>query len=1197
MDSSAETDKTAAHASAPGGKRPARKKRRHLRRLLIVLVVLVLIVGFAPLLLSTGAGTRAIMGLVNSRIKGAVHVDDLSVSWLGPCRVENVRVMDCDGREVLRVTDVQYDRGVLGALLDAMDFGQVSVVSPRVALYLDSRGRSSLAEALKPSRPRQPKPPGPDKPLAAVKGSVKVTGGAVGVFPAGKPDYEITDIQVDLSLDTLDRLAGTLDFRTAKKGRVAISLDLSGLAVDGRLGIGRATGSFSVASPEAVALGPLLSLAAGRTQVGGTAEMRVTGDVKAGTLAANMKIEAAQLVWASPGAAGIRPIDLALTGTLAASAGEVSGGCELTGGGGDLQTTFSLRRGRRLPSLSLEQIVEAALGGRSIRLPDFTFDAGGKIDVLRLSRAVASLLRLLPNVEITSGGQLIVKDIKVRGGERPFLSGSVTLEGLSAQKGQTTVTCLPIVLALDTALEPNAGLVINEISLRSAFAEADGNGRATDLKASFWLDVPKFHEDLGKIFNLFPDVPRGRFNGRLNLRRREKDSVDLDLALAANDLVYRQGDRTLRIDKASLRSRGHVQLDDDKPVKVMISQVTMALADALAAEGSGWYDLRTKGLQAKLKVLRGELKPLLQWGRGLQLPVAKGGGDSGTFVMRSSIARAAADKPLVLDGNAVVRNLAVGGDRVGKLPVNLKWSGVKVYAAPRRIDAKLIRLDADGISLLAEAVRLKLARDIRPEGEFQLTVDIAKAISAARPIAKWKKPPRVSGRLTGVWVCRQVAGGAQLTGSGGVSDFRIVGDQRTFTQKGLTFSHTAVLDQAAERITISKMELDSNMLSFRLAGTVDRLRTERVLNLAGSYEGSWDERTSLLHELSPGTRTTVLLYGKTGGAITVLGPASRPSVRPAFRGLAAKTSVGWTRARFFGVDMGKAKLLPAMDDGQVRLPVTVIGASDGNVRVGGTVDLRGAKPVFSLPGKVKLLDGVRITPQMTEELLSRFNPVFAGLTDANGRVWLTTRDLMLPLGDAIKKSGAGSGRLDLSKLKVRPKGILKTLVALAGPGAGNKQAVRVNGVDFAIRDGRIHYDNFTMVFAGVFDLKFYGSVGFDDTLDMAVSIPVSAALLEKFGARGPVVEYARLLKGARVEVPLVGSRLEPRLDFSKVDIGPLIKRAVEALLSEQLGNTLEKILKSRLPGENQPDGLPDPNDDANDKGGGSLLDSLFDLLE
>ncbi len=175
MGTGGEKDKTASAASAPGGKRPARKKRRYLRVLLIVLVVLVIIVGVTPLLVSTRLGTRAIVGLINSRIKGTVHVDDLSVSWLRPCRIQNVRVMDPDGREVLRIADVKYARGILGALRNAMDFGQVSVVSPRVTLYLDSRGSSSLAAALKPSRPRQPKTSQPDKPLPAVKGSVKVT--------------------------------------------------------------------------------------------------------------------------------------------------------------------------------------------------------------------------------------------------------------------------------------------------------------------------------------------------------------------------------------------------------------------------------------------------------------------------------------------------------------------------------------------------------------------------------------------------------------------------------------------------------------------------------------------------------------------------------------------------------------------------------------------------------------------------------------------------------------------------------------------------------------------------------------------------------------------------------------------------------------------------------------------------------------
>jgi len=78
--------------------------------------------------------------------------------------------------------------------------------------------------------------------------------------------------------------------------------------------------------------------------------------------------------------------------------------------------------------------------------------------------------------------------------------------------------------------------------------------------------------------------------------------------------------------------------------------------------------------------------------------------------------------------------------------------------------------------------------------------------------------------------------------------------------------------------------------------------------------------------------------------------------------------------------------------------------------------------------------------------------------------------------------------------------------------------VTMDGVDFTLKDGRIWYDNLTMVFPENFDLKFYGSVGLDETVDLTVSVPVRAKLLERFGVRGPVVEYARLLEGARVAV-------------------------------------------------------------------------------
>jgi len=75
-------------------------------------------------------------------------------------------------------------------------------------------------------------------------------------------------------------------------------------------------------------------------------------------------------------------------------------------------------------------------------------------------------------------------------------------------------------------------------------------------------------------------------------------------------------------------------------------------------------------------------------------------------------------------------------------------------------------------------------------------------------------------------------------------------------------------------------------------------------------------------------------------------------------------------------------------------------------------------------------------------------------------------------------------------------------------------------------------------------LKFYGSVGFDDTVDLVVSVPVGETVLERVGVRTGTAEYARLLAGLRVDVPVVGTRQNPRLDFSQVNVKSLLDQAL-----------------------------------------------------
>lgn len=72
-----------------------KRRRKKLLRLALVLVLLVaLLIALTPTLLSTGAGTRLLIGFVNNKLPGEVAVDDLQLSWLGGQRAEGVQYLD-----------------------------------------------------------------------------------------------------------------------------------------------------------------------------------------------------------------------------------------------------------------------------------------------------------------------------------------------------------------------------------------------------------------------------------------------------------------------------------------------------------------------------------------------------------------------------------------------------------------------------------------------------------------------------------------------------------------------------------------------------------------------------------------------------------------------------------------------------------------------------------------------------------------------------------------------------------------------------------------------------------------------------------------------------------------------------------------------------------------------------------------------
>jgi hypothetical protein len=78
---------------------------------------------------------------------------------------------------------------------------------------------------------------------------------------------------------------------------------------------------------------------------------------------------------------------------------------------------------------------------------------------------------------------------------------------------------------------------------------------------------------------------------------------------------------------------------------------------------------------------------------------------------------------------------------------------------------------------------------------------------------------------------------------------------------------------------------------------------------------------------------------------------------------------------------------------------------------------------------------------------------------------------------------------------------------------------------------------------------------------------------------------------------MAGTRRGPRLNLSRVDVGPLIQRAVRALLAEQATGRLGDVLAPKKPTTqaSQPATRPGPKEPSK-KPQEQLLDSIFDLI-
>ncbi len=248
--------------SAPGvtsteAKPPAKKKRRLWLKIVGALVVLlILLVLLIPTIASTGMVRSIVVGKINDQLNGKLDIADWSLGWTSGVRIEGLKVVDADGKEVLSLKSLDAPVSLIGlargnydlhqVVIDGLDFHAVRETDgtlnfAKLAKTSPSKGGGSPnppANENKPSEPANRPESGSAPPASARPGETKLPDlrgeivlknctGTIDDLQA-KTTTQLTSLEADVKIPDInqpieDSLDATLDNGKGAAGKISAS--------------------------------------------------------------------------------------------------------------------------------------------------------------------------------------------------------------------------------------------------------------------------------------------------------------------------------------------------------------------------------------------------------------------------------------------------------------------------------------------------------------------------------------------------------------------------------------------------------------------------------------------------------------------------------------------------------------------------------------------------------------------------------------------------------------------------------------------------------------------------------------------------------------------------------------------------------------------------------------------------------------
>ncbi|TWT30246.1 hypothetical protein KOR34_48040 [Posidoniimonas corsicana] len=1154
----------------------SRPRPRRLRRAVLwMLALVVLAVAFGPTIVMK---TPLLSGVIADAIPpeaGSLSLASAGGGWLTPISAQGVELRDANGQPVFQAAEVKLSQNLI-ALLSGVEAIKMHVDRPVVNLAVrpDGSNLQDLIAAIERAKPVEEEltPPGatPEiagRPLAALS----VAGGTVYVTDAttgGRWTHQGINLNVDLTgglskLEGSARLGSAFNqFEPIDEGEPAPNIHFALAPAEGQqkqVALELRGVPLNAAEPFARRADPQLRLTGAATGRG-------------------------QVAWTPPPPGAPHWVDalaasgLTSQGSIAAEAFAVQS--RLLGGDtlrlSRVEAPWSLRvnQGRlELVDASVASQDVGAVRVRGVMSPDElkAYLAGGAetlrqsqrwpvgrvaadIDLARLAQLAPRAVALREDVRPVSGRLTAQLETEANAGAK--VTGSVTATELVAEAaGQRVGWQQPFTLT-GTVSRPEGLLTIEALRCESEFLYGDLSGSLADLNGNLGFDLDKLSEQVGQFVDLSSWQLSGKGNSTVRVEQTGPATREATLIAAmTNVMVARRGEVYLEEQQLDGSVAATVGLDaNQRPAQLTAGRAALKSdADLLEVNLAEPVRLDAPAAAPLTASLKGDLT---SWQNRLRVALAPLGGGAllGNVRLAGAVDTTTSARlgggVLQLTGlDAKIKDLQVDGLGLAvREPLVTAAGDVSWDAATGTLESRQGELRTSSLTLASQALRaVTAAGQPAASGSVAVRADLAR-------LNNWfvaSDRPQAIGQVQGTIEFTQNQGvlRAALRGGGtGVAFLDAATKRPLLEEPQLTVNATAAYAAATEQLTIESATITSNTLTVQANGGVQ--------DGASQFAGTIDyDLTALAPVIAGYVGPAVRVTGKHTGRFNLArtAPAAGAAPLPWSRAWQGRLEAPWSSINLFGLPIGPGTLGVTLANGEAKLDPLNLAVSGGTFTPQLSARLDPPPAVWgAAPGPV--LTSVQVTPEISNQLLKYIAPVVADATRTQGVLSLQLESAGGPLDPLLQLSAAG--RLDAQSVLVTPGATMEPIVRVVQqveglirrPDArrlfGTEQqqpaiiSIDQQSVAFRIDQGRVFHDKLTYKVGGV-TIYSSGSVGFDQTLDYTITVPIQ----DDWIGSNPLVAGFR---GQLIQFPIKGSFENPKLDARALE--NLARTGVRGLL-------------------------------------------------